>query len=312
MALKISLECGAPAADTQASRGGDADLRAARQSAGVAGGVGSGIGSQGVSGFEGRARIHGPGIEGGPGRAARWLAWIVGLVLLAQPAAAVSARFAAGGWGFDETNLASLPLATIDASTPFLTAGEAGAVGGLDVELLGSTVLCVLDATGQACRAASPAPSGSLSVLVSFTVGVPDAAVSGPFTLMLTSLVAGRGYGPDDVAIPLDASAPASLDPTAVPGFVWTGQLTPFVRVRDLSAAPGAVYDYIGWTVEDGATVTFRYDLPNGLVGNGYPQLTANAVPLVVPEPGVALLLALGLAGLATGARDGRQGRRRA
>jgi hypothetical protein len=123
---------------------------------------------------------------------------------------------------------------------------------------------------------------------------------------MLTSLVGGRGYGPDDVAIPLDASAPARLDTAAVPGFRWTGQLTPFVRVRDLSAAPGAVYDYIGWTFEDGATVTFRYDVPGGLAGNGYPQFTANAVPLVVPEPGVALLLALGLAGLATGARDFR------
>ncbi|MEZ4331137.1 MAG: PEP-CTERM sorting domain-containing protein [Myxococcota bacterium] len=262
-----------------------------------------------MKGFGGRERIGG-GIERGPRPCARMLAWIVGLVLVAQPAAAASARFAAGGWGFDETTLAGLPRSTIDASTPFLTAGEAGAVAGLDVELQGSTVLCVLDAAGEACRAASPPPSGSFSVLVSFTVGVPEAAVSGPFTLMLTSLVAGRGYGPDDVAIPLDALAPASLDTTAVPGFDWTGELTPFVRVRDVSAAPRDVYDYIGWTVEDGATVTFRYDVPAGLVGNGYPQFTANAVPLVVPEPGAALLLGLGLAGLATGTRDLREARR--
>lgn len=228
---------------------------------------------------------------------------VVGVLLAAEPAAAASARFASGGWGFDPAALTGLPLSTIDGTTPFLSAGEAGAAASLDIELTGSTVLCVLDAAGDACRAADPAPTGAFSVLVSLTVDVPDGAVSGPFTLLLTSLVGGLGYGPDDVAIPLAATPPAHLDPSAVPRFLWTGGLTPFVRVRDLSATPGAVYDYIGWTVEDGSSVTFRYDVPSGLAGTGYPQLTANAVPLVVPEPGAALLLGLGLAVLAAGPR---------
>lgn len=253
-----------------------------------------------------RKRTSGSGIGrwiGRVGRVGIALA-IAGLLVGASQAMAAQARFAAG-FGLDPAGLGGLPVATIDASTPFLTAGEVGSAPNLDIELSGSTALCVLSSSGNACRAANPPLSGALSVLVSFTVHVNDPSIQGPFTLLLSSLVGGLGYAPADVAIELSPTAPASLDTSAVPGFVWSGAFDAFVRVRDQSASP-TVYDYIGWTVQEGSRVTFRYELPSGLKGGAYPAFTANAVPLVVPEPGAALLLGLGLAGLAAAGHRAR------
>ncbi|MFO0689876.1 MAG: PEP-CTERM sorting domain-containing protein [Myxococcota bacterium] len=226
---------------------------------------------------------------------------LAGALLPNAEGRAAQAQFNSG-WGLDPAGLGGLPVASIDASTPFLTAGETGSAAGLDIELSGSTALCVIGSNASLCRAANPPLSGAFSVLVSFTVHVNDPSITGPFTLMLTSLVGGQGYAPGDVAIDLAPPVPASLDTSAVPGFVWSGGFTPFVHVRDLSAAP-TVYDYVGWTVQEGSRVTFRYVLPSGLKGGAYPAFTANAVPLVVPEPGAVVLMALGLAGLAAGSR---------
>lgn len=229
--------------------------------------------------------------------------WAIGLGLaLAGPALATPATFAPG-WGFSSAGLGGLPQGSIGATTPFLGAGESGAFPNLDVEFTGSTRLCVLAPGSSVCQGANPALSGPFSVIVSLTVNVLDPSLDGPFTLMLTSLASGLGYTPSDVAIELNPAVPASLNTSAVPGFVWNGGFTPFVRIRDLASAPTATYDYVGWTVQDGATVTFRYDVLTSLKGNAYPKFTANAVPTVVPEPGVALLLGLGLAGLAARGR---------
>jgi hypothetical protein len=222
------------------------------------------------------------------------------LVLGAATSQATPANFSPAGWGFAPTGLEGLASASIDESTPFLNAGAPGSATGPMLDLHGSTDICVLAAGSNVCRAANPPLSGAFSVLISLRVDDVDGLFSGPFTLLLSSLVGGLGYAPSDVAIELSPNVPASLDTSAVPGFLWNGGFTPFVRIRDFTDAPTNVYDYIGWTVSHGSVVTFRYDVLSGLRGNAYPQLTANAVPIVVPEPGVALLFGVGLALLAS------------
>jgi len=234
---------------------------------------------------------------------------LVGLVV-AGPAWATSATFSSGGWGFDSAGLAGRPTISIDGSMPFLSAGAPGSAPDLDVELVGSTDICVLTSGSSVCRAANPVATGAFSVLVSFTVNVLNEELEGPFTLMLTSLVGSLGYSPADVVIELDPIAPTNLDTSAVPGFVFDGRFDPFLRVSDPYDPPATVYDYVGWTVAQGSRVSFRYDVLTRFQGSSYPQFTANAVPVVMPEPGGAVLLGLGLAGLAS--RGGRGARARA
>jgi hypothetical protein len=227
---------------------------------------------------------------------------------LASPALATPASFNSG-WGFNPAGLGGLPQVSFGASTPFLAAGESGAFANLDVAFTGSTQICVLAPGSATCRGANPPLSGPFSVLVSLTVDVLNPSVTGSFTLMLTSLVGGLGYTPSDVAIELSPAVPASLNTSAVPGFVWNGGFTPFVRIHDVTGAPASIYDYIGWTVQDGSVVTFRYDVLTGLENGAYPKFSANAVPVVVPEPGIVSLVGLGLALLS---RRGARGRRAA
>ena len=248
---------------------------------------------------------------GGQKAVAGWSAAIGALVLAAAgPAAATPAMFASGGWGFDAMGLEGRPGVSIDETIPFLTAGAPGSVPNLDIELIGTTEICVLTPGSSSCRGANPAPTGPFSVLVSFAVNVLNPALDGPFTLMLTSLVGTLGYSPAEVAIELDPDIPVGLDTTAVPAFVFDGSFDPFVHVRDLYAPPTTIYDYVGWTVQQGSRVVFRYDVLTQLRGSSYPQFTANAVPVVVPEPATALLFGLGLAGLSLA--SGREYRARA
>ncbi len=222
-------------------------------------------------------------------------ALLFGLLLGAGPAFALPADFDPI-FGFDDANLGGLPTITIGAEDAFLTAGELG-MGTSDVDLTGSTNVCILFGD-ETCRANTLDVTGAYSVIMTLTVSAVNTdQISGPFTLFLSGLAIGGAYAPSEVSVELNPTLPTSLDTTAVPGFVWNETFTSFTRINDVALAPD-VYDYIGWNVNVGDSVTFRYEVSTAPGVRGTPQLTANATG-VVPEPSTALLMGLGLAGLA-------------
>lgn len=236
------------------------------------------------------------------------LAAALGL-LGAGPAFAVSASFDQTlGFGFESGNLPG-PSLTIDEEDLFLGAGDPSTPGA-DVSLTGSTDVCILASGSSTCQANVGGVSAPFSVLVSVTVAaINTPALSGPFTLMLTGLNTAPGapsYALADVQIDLNPAAIPGLDTTAVPGFDWdptrgTNGFSDFAVVRDETFGPGNVYTYVGWAVNVGDVVTFKYDVLSEPSAAGTPQLMANAVAsIVVPEPAAALLLGLGLVGLAS------------
>ena len=217
------------------------------------------------------------------------------------PASATPASFASNGFGFDGAGLAGLPIGTIDPTDPFLLAGGPDPMLPLSVELLGSQDLCILVGSSNVCQADAVGVTGDFSALVSIEINVVDSNLTGPFTLFLNSLTTDPAYDLADVTIELNGMEPAGLDTSAVPLFAsrYDADFDPFVHVQYTTTGGGTLLaDYIGWTVQDGDIVTFRYDVVGGSVGGFAPQLTANATPIVVPEPGVALLMGLGLGGL--------------
>lgn len=227
---------------------------------------------------------------------------VMGMLAAALPAMATLASFE-GSWGFDPAGLGDLP--TGQYSGDLLDAGAPGTSSNLAVELSNSTDLCILASGSSTCQATTAGIDGAYSVLVTVGVTVLDQDIDGPFTLMLTSVAGGSGYTSSEVQVELNPTAPAGLNSVAVPGFSFGGSFDPFVRVEDVTflASSGVTYDYIGWTVTDGDSVSFRYEVLTAPDGRATPQLTANAIIAVVPEPGTALLMGLGLAGLATGGR---------
>ena len=226
------------------------------------------------------------------------------LLFAVGPASATPANFDESGFGFEADGLGGLPVGQIDPMTPFLLAGAPGTAPVLDVELLGSQDICILAAGGNVCQTDVSGITGDFSALVTLEINVVDpATLSGPFTLFLNSLslTSDPAYDLGNVSIELNPFAPEGLDASAVGFFEenFDGSFDPFVHVQFTTTGGSMVLaDYVGWTVEDGDIVTFRYDVVGGPVGGFAPQLTANAVPIVVPEPETALLMALGLAGL--------------
>lgn len=225
---------------------------------------------------------------------------VIGLVLAASPAAATPATLNSV-FGFNEAGLEGLESGVLTVEDEFLMAGES--VPGLDVVLSGSTDLCIFTASNPVCQSTTSGITGAYSAYVTVTVdSTPNPAIDGPFTLFLS----GRGpsYSESEVQVELDPTVEPGLDTSGIAGF----NLIPFAHIIDETFGTPAAYHYIGWQVQVGDTFSFRYDVSTAPNGRPGPQLTANAiarpiVPRVIPEPGTALLMGLGLAGLSVAQR---------
>jgi len=235
----------------------------------------------------------------------------VGIAFLVGPAGATSARFASSRFGFVPQDLMGLSQLRLVEGDLFLDAADPVAPdlpAPPAVELIGTSHLCVLAQGSSTCRVDASEIATPYSAIVSFEVNVLDPSIGAdPFTLLLTGV--GEMDAPNLLRVALDPTLPVGLDRSAVPDFVFdpsngVGGFDVPIAVRDeIDAAEGAIHYHLGFTVQDGDRVTFQLDADASGAVQPTPQLLANATPVVVPEPGTALLMGLGLLGLSWAGR---------
>jgi hypothetical protein len=249
---------------------------------------------------------------------------LVGLLL--APAVGFASRFQeAGTNGFQvgfvsDADIEALDDIVIDdLSVPdFITAG----VDPASAVVLSQSV-CVLPTGGNVCQTSAGGASTVGAIVTWEITSIDTAQIQTPFTLMFTGLVSPleqptpeTGYLSSEVDIGVDAVAPAGLDTSATPGVeldpISPSGFDPYVLVRDETFGTGSAADlFLGWTVVAGVgdKITFFFEvdpLREDSDGTPYaPQFRIAAIPVVVPEPGTALLMGFGLVGLARSRRRG-------
>ena len=245
--------------------------------------------------------------------------------LIAGSATALPASFDPT-FGFVETNLDTIagPL-TMNGESVFAQAGRAGSLpGGLDpAVVIGSPTddICILAASDNVCRPALSGVdnggqaydiTGPFSVIVSAEIMAADPATFGgePFSIFVSGIAppssTTEAWGIDEVQVELQPTVPPGLDTSEVPNFPFPGSFPALTHIRDttLEEQFGVIYNYVAFAnVNVGDVITLRYEVTTGRGDRLFrPELMLNATN-VVPEPGTALLMGLGLAGLAAGGR---------
>ena len=239
------------------------------------------------------------------------VAALASVLIWALAPANVLAATLAPGVGFDIGSLPGVDL-VIDDTVELIDANEPPAMGTAAVELSGSMDLCILVGSSTTCQPTIDIGTAApVSFLVTYTVSaINTSLITGPFTLLLTDLNSALGYSRSDITLDIAPAPIPALDTSLVPDFFFdptngVNGFDPFIVVQDDFFGAGNEQYYVGWTVMLGDTVTFKFDLNGGVIGASTPGFETAAIPVVVPEPGTALLMGLGLAALARSSRRG-------
>jgi len=176
--------------------------------------------------------------------------------------------------------------------SPLNPAGNTG--GGFpDIEYDESVCFYLQGST--TCQANLPAAGVTpYSLAVTYTITALNVAQNASGVLLvIESLGLPMGYSIPDAGIAV-AGAP-----------IGAQTFDPLSGIEDNAFGPGFEYYYLGWLVTSvGETFTLRIDVADQLAsGNPFPVTSSAPIFNVVPEPGTALLLGLGLAGLAAAGR---------
>jgi len=210
------------------------------------------------------------------------------LALAAAPASALPVQFIEVGTapiGFNSTNFpmpVDIPLA-LEADVR----GAGTGVGPTGFELSVATCTLINESPGAGCQSVQPTGSTGYTQIVDITlVSLPSDTTGTESLIFFSALPPVPTYTVTQVSF--------IVNPTPIGGFTT---FTPFTTAS-YSPNSSMTYYYLGFVLSVGETARFRVDVAGDHSMAGTPLIFA-ANGVVVPEPGTALLVGLGLVVLA-------------
>lgn len=206
------------------------------------------------------------------------------LVWVAAPASALPVQFIEVGTspiGFNPTNFpmpVDIPLA-LDADVR----GAGTGVGPTGFELSVSTCTLINESVGAGCNPIQPTGSTGYTQIVDITlVALPEDATGTESLIFFSALPPVPTYTVTQVSF--------IVNPTPIGGY---DTFTPFTTAS-YSPNSSMTYYYLGFVLNVGETARFRVDVAGDHSMAGMPLVFA-ANGVVVPEPGTAMLVGIGL-----------------